>query len=71
MGDPPKAGASVNPLRCPGCGHHPIEPRWFPWKKTVALMLKCTLLLWPMGQILTAKPDWDQCPKCGRKKVNL
>ncbi len=48
-----------------------MEPRWFPWKPRLALVLKCTLVLFPLALMLMAKPDWDQCPKCGRKKVNF
>lgn len=67
----PPASSPVNPLRCPVCGHYPLEPRFFSWKKPLSILLKCTLVLFPLGLMLTAKSDWDECPKCGRKKVNL
>jgi hypothetical protein len=46
-----------------------MEARFWPWKHGLAPILMCTLLLFPLGYLLKAKPDWYECPKCGRKKV--
>ncbi|MBI4563569.1 MAG: hypothetical protein HY716_02620 [Planctomycetes bacterium] len=46
-----------------------MNPTNFPWKRVFARILKCTLLLYPMGYFILLKPDWYECPQCGRKKV--
>jgi hypothetical protein len=48
-----------------------MEERFWPWKPRLALVLKCTLLLWPMALLLMARPDFYECPKCGHKKGSL
>ncbi len=46
-----------------------MEERFFPWKHWLVPVLKCTIVLFPLGYMLKQKPDWHECPKCGRKKV--
>ncbi len=60
---------SLNPLRCPSCNKGLMEARMFPWKKPVAIACFITLILSPMGFYLLTKPDWYECPACGRKKL--
>lgn len=46
-----------------------MEARNWPWKVTLSAILKYTLVLWLWGYLLVLKPDWYECPRCGRKKV--
>lgn len=48
-----------------------MEGRVFGWKRVLGPMLMFTLVLFPLGYYLKNKPDWYECPKCGRKKVNF
>ncbi|GEM_PF-2941508 len=48
-----------------------MEERVFSWKRILGPLLMLTLLLFPLGYILLHKPDWYECPRCGRKKANL
>lgn len=48
-----------------------MEARVFRWKRILGPALMCTILLFPLGWYLTQKPDWYECPKCGRKKVTF
>jgi len=59
---------SANPLRCPGCKEGLMEARLWPWKRWLAPILMLTIILLPLGLILRAKPDYYECPKCGRKR---
>ena len=58
-------------IKCPSCKEGRMVEKYWSWKKWMVPALKCTLLLWPMALALTAKPDWLECPKCGRKKVDM
>lgn len=60
---------SANPLRCPGCNKGLMRAKFFGWKKPVSIALCCTVILIPMALYLMNKPDWYECPECGRKKV--
>ena len=48
-----------------------MEARFWPWKDWLAPILMFTLILFPLGYLLKQKPDWYECPKCGRKKVPM
>jgi len=58
-------------IKCPSCKEGRMVEKYWPWKGWMVPLLKCTLLLWPMALLLTSKPDWLECPKCGRKKVDM
>jgi rubrerythrin len=60
-----------HPLRCPQCKEGWMEGRVFSWKRVLGPMLMFTIVLFPLGYYLRHKPDWYECPKCGRKKVNF
>ncbi len=62
---------SANPLRCPGCKEGLMEGRFWPWKHWLAPILMLTIILLPLGLLLKARPDYYECPKCGRKKGTL
>jgi hypothetical protein len=62
----------ANPLRCAKCkGEDRMQPRLFPWRKNVAFLMKCTILLWPVAVFITEKPDYYECPACGHRKGSL
>ncbi len=63
--------APANPLRCPSCKEALMRARFWPWKVRLSIFLKCTLLLWIWGDFLLQKPDWYECPRCGRKRVPM
>ncbi len=48
-----------------------MEGRFFPWKRIVSVIMKCTVILFIWGWYLMMRPDWYECPLCGRKKVFL
>ena len=57
--------------KCGQCKEGRLLERYWPWKPRLALVMKCTLLLWPLATFLLAKPDFYQCEKCGHKKGAL
>ena len=57
--------------KCGQCGEGRLLEGYWPWKPKVALVMKCTLILWPLALFLMAKPDFYQCEKCGHKKGAL
>ena len=62
---------SPNPLRCPQCEEGLMEAGLFSWKKPLAIILFITIVLAPMGLYLLNKPDFYECPDCGRKKLYM
>ena len=58
-------------MKCGQCKEGRMHERFFPWKSNVALVMKCTLLLWPVAAFLLARPDYYQCDHCGHKKGAL
>jgi hypothetical protein len=48
-----------------------MEAAFWPWRPKVAFLMKCTLILFPLALLIMAKPDYYECPKCGRKKSTL
>lgn len=62
---------SANPLRCPGCKEGLMEGKFWPWKHWVAPLMMLTIILFPLALMLRSKPDYYECPKCGRKKASM
>ena len=48
-----------------------MEVGLFSWKKPLAIILFITIVLAPMGFHLLNKPDFYECPDCGRKKLYM
>lgn len=63
--------SGANPLRCPSCKKGLLEGRFLRWKRIVSVIMKYTLIFFPWGCYLMSRPDWYECPLCGRKKVFL
>lgn len=57
--------------KCGSCKEGRLQERYWPWKPKVALLMKCTLLLWPLATFLMSKPDFYECDGCGHKKGAL
>ncbi len=57
--------------KCGQCKEGRLLERYWPWKPAMALLLKCTLLLWPLAMILMSKPDFYECDHCHHKKGAL
>ena len=68
---PEKEKAPRTAPKCPQCTDGRFLERFWPWKPKLALVMKCTILLWPLGALLTAKPDFYECDACGHKKGAL
>lgn len=45
-----------------------MEARFWSWKHWLAPILMLTVLLFPLGILMKSKPDYYECPKCGRRK---
>jgi hypothetical protein len=67
----PAPSSSANPLRCTQCKEEIMEEGFWGWKRPMATVMKCTIILWPMALLLMAKPDFYECPKCHHKKGSL
>lgn len=63
--------ASATAPKCTQCKEGRLLERYWPWKPKLALVMKCTVLLWPLGAMLMAKPDFYECDACHHKKGAL
>jgi hypothetical protein len=58
-------------LKCPSCKEGRLQARGWPAKARLCLVLKFTLVLWPVAALLMSKPDFYECGRCGHKKGAL
>lgn len=48
-----------------------MEARFWTWKHWLAPILMLTIILFPLGILLKSKPDYYECPRCGRRKAAM